>query len=104
MTVKPLRSARSDNRLPAVLDAAARLFAERGYAAASMRDIAEASGMLPGSLYYHFAAKEDLLVAYTSWKIMKFVDVQLNYNLQSKKDAAVKQKKYTLGMNLNCRF
>jgi AcrR family transcriptional regulator len=63
MPVKPLRSVRSDNRLPAVLDAAARLFAERGYAAASMRDIAEACGMLPGSLYYHFAAKEDLLVA-----------------------------------------
>ena len=63
MAAKPLRSARSDNRLPAVLDAAARRFAERGYAAASMRDIAAACGMLPGSLYYHFAAKEDLLVA-----------------------------------------
>lgn len=54
---------RADNRLPAVLDAAAQLFAGRGYAAASMRDIAEAVDMLPGSLYYHFEAKEDLLVA-----------------------------------------
>lgn len=52
---------RADNRLAAVLDAAAALFAARGYAAASMRDIAGASDMLPGSLYYHFAAKEDLL-------------------------------------------
>ncbi len=55
--------ARTDNRLPDVLDAAARLFAARGYAATSMRDIADACDMLPGSLYYHFAAKEDLLVA-----------------------------------------
>ena len=57
------RAPRSDNRLPAVLDAAARLFAQHGYAATSMRDIAQAASMLPGSLYYHFAAKEDLLAA-----------------------------------------
>jgi AcrR family transcriptional regulator len=57
------RTPRADNRLAAVLDAAARLFAQRGYAATSMRDIAQAASMLPGSLYYHFAAKEDLLAA-----------------------------------------
>jgi AcrR family transcriptional regulator len=60
---RPLKAVRSDSRLPAVLDAAARLFAGRGYAATSMREIADACGMLPGSLYYHFAAKEDLLAA-----------------------------------------
>jgi AcrR family transcriptional regulator len=56
-------SPRSDNRLPLVLDAAARLFREKGYASTSMRDIAAACGMLPGSLYYHVPAKEALLVA-----------------------------------------
>jgi AcrR family transcriptional regulator len=54
---------RSDNRLPQVLDAAARLFREKGFGYASMRDIAASAGMLPGSLYYHFASKEELLVA-----------------------------------------
>lgn len=54
---------RSDNRLPLVLDAAARLFREKGYGSTSMRDIAGVAGMLPGSLYYHFASKEELLVA-----------------------------------------
>ena len=54
---------RADNRLPLILDAAARFFAEKGYGYTSMRDIAGAAGMLPGSLYYHFASKEDLLVA-----------------------------------------
>ena len=54
---------RADNRLRLVLDAAARLFREKGYASTSMRDIAAASGMLPGSLYYHFPSKEALLVA-----------------------------------------
>ena len=42
------RLPRADNRLPLVLDAAARLFREKGYATTSMRDIAAAAGMLPG--------------------------------------------------------
>lgn len=63
MPARPLRAPRADNRLGAVLDAAARQFATKGYAGTTMRDIAEACDMLPGSLYYHFAAKEDLLAA-----------------------------------------
>lgn len=54
---------RLDNRLPAILDATARLFRKKGYVETSMRDIATASGMLAGSLYYHFESKDELLVA-----------------------------------------
>ena len=54
---------RADNRVPQVLDAAARLFGDKGFGYTSMRDIAGAAGMLAGSLYYHFASKEDLLIA-----------------------------------------
>ena len=60
---KPLRAPRADNRLPLLLDAAARLFRAQGFHGTSIRDIVRAVDMLPGSLYYHFAAKEDLLVA-----------------------------------------
>lgn len=62
---RPARSRppRADNRLPQILDAAAALFAAKGYQAASIRDIVKAVGMLPGSLYYHFANKEELLAA-----------------------------------------
>jgi AcrR family transcriptional regulator len=56
-------AAHVDNRLPTILDAAAQLFRQKGYRVTSMRDIAAASGMLAGSLYYHFASKEELLVA-----------------------------------------
>lgn len=45
-----------------ILDEAAALFLRRGYNATSLRDIADAVGMKAGSLYYHFASKEDLLV------------------------------------------
>ena len=54
---------RATSRLPHLLDAAARAFAERGFAAASVRDIVGPVGMLPGSLYCHFATKEALLAA-----------------------------------------
>jgi AcrR family transcriptional regulator len=57
------RATHADSRLPQMLDAAARLFCRQGYEGTSVRDIARAVGMLPGSLYCHFATKEDLLVA-----------------------------------------
>lgn len=63
VAVKSLRVARIDNRLPAVLDAAAGVFAEFGYSSSSMRQIAKACGMQPGSLYYHYEAKDALLLA-----------------------------------------
>ena len=54
---------RQDNRRQPLLDAAAAIFRARGFHASSMRDIARAAGMLPGSVYYHFDSKEALLVA-----------------------------------------
>jgi TetR/AcrR family transcriptional regulator, cholesterol catabolism regulator len=44
-----------------LLDAAAALFWEKGYAAASTREIAAALRIRQASLYYHVASKEDLL-------------------------------------------
>jgi AcrR family transcriptional regulator len=60
---RPARAPRADNRLPLILDEAARLYAAQGFHGASVRDIVRAVDMLPGSLYYHFATKEALLAA-----------------------------------------
>lgn len=54
---------RQTNRRAALLEAAARQFLANGFAATSMRDIAADAGMQPGSIYYHFPSKADLLVA-----------------------------------------
>src|SRR5512140_2301524 len=42
-------------------EAASTLFRERGYAATSVRDIAQALNLQGGSLYAHMASKEDVL-------------------------------------------
>jgi len=57
------RAPHVDNRLAGLLDAAATQFAAKGFQGTSIRSIVRAVGMLPGSLYYHFANKDELLVA-----------------------------------------
>lgn len=60
---KPKSARGGDSRRGELLEAAARLFASRSYKGTSIRDIAGAVGMLPGSIYYHFKSKEELLIA-----------------------------------------
>lgn len=47
----------------AILDASLSLFARHGYAAVSMRTIAEAVGIQAGAIYNHFATKQSILLA-----------------------------------------
>jgi TetR/AcrR family transcriptional regulator, cholesterol catabolism regulator len=44
-----------------LLELSARLFAERGYGATTVRDIADEAGILSGSLYHHFPSKEAIV-------------------------------------------
>ncbi len=44
-----------------IMDAAAEVFAKKGFHAATTRDIADRLGMQPGSLYYYFESKEAAL-------------------------------------------
>ncbi|HYX50835.1 MAG TPA: TetR/AcrR family transcriptional regulator [Ktedonobacteraceae bacterium] len=60
-----------------VLAAAVRLFAEYGYHASTMRDIAKIAGIQAASIYYHYPSKQALLV-----EIMEFHMRQLNANLE----------------------
>lgn len=46
-----------------VLRAAARLFAERGFDAVSVREVVEAAGVTKPALYYHFGSKEGVASA-----------------------------------------
>ncbi len=53
--------ARTGTRREEILDAAARLFADRGYHGVSIDDIGSAVGMSGPGIYRHFAGKEDVL-------------------------------------------
>jgi AcrR family transcriptional regulator len=48
-------------RREALVQIAAELFAEQGYRATTVRHIGDAAGVLSGSLYHHFDAKETIL-------------------------------------------
>jgi TetR/AcrR family transcriptional regulator, cholesterol catabolism regulator len=49
-----------------LIEVAARMFAERGYGATSVQDIADELGLLKGSLYHYIDSKDDLLWAVIS--------------------------------------
>jgi AcrR family transcriptional regulator len=54
---------RSRRTVESILDAAARIFGERGYLATTTNDVAAAAGVSIGSLYQYFPNKDALLVA-----------------------------------------
>lgn len=56
-------AAEEPNRRADIVRAAGRLFAEKGYAATTIRDIAGAVDMQSGSPFYHFKTKHDMLRA-----------------------------------------
>jgi AcrR family transcriptional regulator len=58
-----MSAARAGGRREAILEAALRLFAERGYEATTVADIRELAGASTGSMYHHFASKEDIAAA-----------------------------------------
>jgi len=55
------RNGRDSTREGEILTAAARIFREKGYHGTSVQDIAEAVGLLKGSLYHYIRSKEQLL-------------------------------------------
>lgn len=57
------REQRTARRLSEIIDAAAKVFARRGYHGASTQDIADVLGMRQASLYYYFDSKEAALEA-----------------------------------------
>lgn len=52
-----------EDRREQIIDAAMRVFAQKGFARASNRDVAREAGITTGLIYYYFESKEDLLKA-----------------------------------------
>lgn len=71
------------NRREEIIETAAKLFGERGYAAVSVRDIADAVGCQQSALYYHFKDKRALLQA-----VMKVQKPPFEQAVEDCRDAA----------------
>ncbi len=78
-------TSQSISRRDELLELAAAMFAERGLRATTVRDIADAAGILSGSLYHHFASKEEMvdevLRGFLDWLFARYqhiVDTQPN--------------------------
>lgn len=70
MTVTTLEAVRppTNDTEERLLDAALTLFAEKGYEAASVREIIEATGVTRPVLYYYCSSKENLFKRLVHWK------------------------------------
>lgn len=60
---RPKLRARYDERRRAVVGAAARVFAQKGYHEASIDDLVAATGLQRGGLYHYIGGKQDLLLS-----------------------------------------
>lgn len=68
--VAPYR-ARSDTR-ERLLEAAVRMFGDRGFEATTMRDLAASVGIKAPAIYNHFSSKEEILGAAVAWALRDF--------------------------------
>ncbi len=84
MPTKPVAAPKP--RVEAILSGAARAFAARGFAATSMREVAQATGASAGSIYHHFANKEDILRAIICGNFRRVQD-SLDARLRGQTDA-----------------
>lgn len=61
MQERPTQSAADTATRERILLEASRLFRHNGYAATTLREVADAAGIKAGSIYYHFESKEQIL-------------------------------------------
>lgn len=73
-TVRRTRSS-PRRRAPEIIEAAARVFAERGFHGATTQDIADVLGIRQASLYYYFPSKEGALELVCLQGVAGFVEV-----------------------------
>ena len=78
MTAAPDRAkSRTDRRREQILDAAARVFAEKGYHEAGIADIATDLGIGHGTFYRYFENKKEIVSQAVDWAVRQITDTIL---------------------------
>jgi AcrR family transcriptional regulator len=79
----PIRRQRVEARRAQIIDAAARVFAEKGFHRATTKEIASAAGVSEGTIYNYFDSKADLLIGIMARLAeLEQLDVELTQALQ----------------------
>ncbi len=81
------------DRRRAILDTAAALFARKGVAATTVREIADEVGILSGSLYHHFESKEAMVDEVIT---LFFQDLRARYKQVLASEADARTRLYEL--------
>lgn len=92
------------NRRQALLQAAARLFRQQGFAGTSTRDIAAAAGMQAGSPFYHFENKQALLGGVMLEGMQRAVEHQRQALAQADADGHGLDARQRLGVLVRAHF
>ena len=71
---KRRRQRRKDDRPDEIIDAAMSLWAEKGFAAARLEDIATEAGIAKGTIYRYFESKEDLFQKAVETRLVATMD------------------------------
>lgn len=71
------KQSRTDRRREQILDAATRVFSEKGYHEAGIADIATDLGIGHGTFYRYFANKQEIVSQAVDWAVRKITDTIL---------------------------
>ena len=95
----PIRKQLAEARRAQIIDAAAQVFAEKGFHRATTREIASAAGVSEGTIYNYFDSKADLLIGIVAGLAdMEHLGVELEEALQGDvKDFFIAMFRHRLG-------
>src|SRR6266436_461614 len=86
------REQRNDRRAR-ILDAAVKVFAERGYFSSTVAEIARAAGVADGTIYLYFKSKDDLLLRLFDEKMTQLL-AEAKAALAEERDAPSRLKRF----------
>src|SRR5205085_6444857 len=92
MTRRRRRSATSDKRTR-IMDAAIKVFAERGFHSATVAEIARGAGVADGTIYLYFKGKDDLLLRLFDEKMTELL-AQAREAVQKERSAPAKLRRF----------
>ncbi|MCA0353581.1 MAG: TetR/AcrR family transcriptional regulator [Chloroflexi bacterium] len=73
LSMRSLRERQREERAALILEVAQQIFSEKGYVEASIDEIAARTGIAKGTVYLHFASKEELVVALFEQQFKQFL-------------------------------